>query len=151
MQTEEISRHAAIGKLVAYWAGKRPAPDRLPAKAAIDPAELRATVANLVLFDVVGGGEDFAMRLAGTAVEESYGRTLKGFRIGSLGAEGATAVGIDDFRTVMRTRAPHYKRFSLHVFQRNHVELVRVLLPLSRDGREVDTILGGYWPAGRAS
>lgn len=147
MQTEEITRHAEIGALVAYWAAKRPAPDRLPAKTAIDPAELRATVANLALFEVIDGGEDFALRLAGTAVEESYGRSMKGFRIGSLGPERATAVGIDDFRTVMRTRSPHYKRFVLDVFDRHHVKLVRVLLPLARDGWAVDTILGGYWPA----
>ena len=62
-------------KALAYWRA-RAAGRAMPARADIDPVDMRGFIANVGLVDVLADGREtpeFRVRLAGTAVEEVFG------------------------------------------------------------------------------
>ena len=67
--------------LYRYWEGKRRG-RTMPARADIDPLELRQQLANLILVDVAGSPPQFRIRLAGTDIVSRYGAELTGRALG---------------------------------------------------------------------
>jgi hypothetical protein len=59
-----------------YWLGKAPAPGVLPARAALDPIEMKPVLSHVMVIEVVAGR--FRYRLVGTEVVASAGYDFTG-------------------------------------------------------------------------
>ena len=138
-----------LRELYDYWRAKHRGA-RLPARADIDPLEIPRLLASIALLSVVGEGEDFMFDLAGTRIEEVHGRSLKGISLSELRTSLELSPAVEQYREVARDGEPRYREGDLKIFGKEHWSSYRLLLPLSSDGKRVDTILAGgiFWPVG---
>lgn len=137
-------RHASLRELWQYWASKR-TPD-LPGRGAIRPEEMRRFLGNLLLMDVICGGEDFLYRLHGTKLVNLFGGDLTGRKVSSLVIDGVADL-LDEGRRVVRSRSHYYLEETV-VAEKNHVRVSKLILPLAANGRDVDMLLVGIFPIG---
>src|SRR5579859_6524456 len=68
-------------RVLHYWQDRREG-DAAPWRAAIDPADLRGALPNVVLWDVTNSG--YRCRLAGTEVDTTLGHGLQGVELGEI-------------------------------------------------------------------
>ena len=138
--------------LYDYWQRKRD--DRpLPARADIDPIELKYLLGNLFLVDVAYGPLRFRYRLAGTNIVQLLGRELTGRTVDDLeGLPMGPQIVKQHFSEVVLSREPSYKLLELTI-GRTPIVYRRLLLPLSPDGGAVNMLLGGgvYQPAAQSA
>lgn len=131
---------------LAYWRGKAE-PSGMPARADLDPIEMRAFVANVALVEVLGAEvpPTFRIRLAGTAVEDVFGH-LTGKKLAELPEYfGARWHGL--FQAALDARAPIRITTRVTLERRDHLTAEALLAPLSQDGSSVSMlfICVGFW------
>jgi hypothetical protein len=129
--------------LKQYWDAKRGA-RRMPARADIDPADLRMHLGWLELVDVLPDCSDFRFRLLGTRINEAFGRDVTGKLVTELYAEkdpDYCAVFLSHFRTVARDCAVVYGHGSLSIVGKPFRSYDSVSLPLDRGDGTVGMIL----------
>ncbi|HEV2673486.1 MAG TPA: PAS domain-containing protein [Aliidongia sp.] len=137
-----------LAALYAYWSGKRGARP-MPGRADIDPAELRLLLPHLLLIDVVDGGQDFRYRLVGTEIERQIGRQVTGRMIGEALSGDYLAYILSLHRRVLAERASVYAENSFNEGRAgfgllaDYKRTYRLMLPLSKDGTEIDMMLCG--------
>lgn len=143
----QAERNPRVRDLVDYWRSIFPAKDLLPGRRRFDPVQIPLLLPNIVMWEVVKGGEDFVARRAGRAIEEIYGLDLKGFRTSSVEEGLHEELGLQRFRAVVAERRPDFRRDRPRaLFPTAKAAIVdRVILPLAKDGAAVDFIVGGYW------
>ena len=127
-----------------YWQSIRPEYG-LPGRQHLKPAAIPALLANIRLVEVVGDPARFKTRLVGSVLVEFFGRdytgewhdeTFPGFR------ESASQ---RDYLDVIATKQPRWKIGTPYQTRnKDHYKSERVLLPLARDGENVDMILCVY-------
>jgi hypothetical protein len=105
---EKARSHPKLHRLSAYWSGKCRG-GRLPARADIDPVEIPDILPYVVLWDVVDGGRDFRIRLAGTRFEAAHGRSLRGALMSQLVDEMKVSPPWDRLARVLRERCPDFR------------------------------------------
>jgi hypothetical protein len=130
-----------IRKIYDYWL-KKSGDGVLPARRDIDPVDVYDCLSTLMILEVVDGGRDFRIRLAGSQVEEAHDRPLKGLMVGELGAEMKPT--LERFQAVVQTREPDFRSSSLAAVGRSFIEFDRVALPLAEDGKTVTHLLCCY-------
>lgn len=136
--------HPKLRALFEYWDGKRNG-RTFPARASIDPVELRSLLPNVLLVDVEHDPLRFRYRLVGTELTAVLGQELRGRYVDEMPvwfrkfAEAA-------YRQVVDARAPTYSDINT-VENFWPVRYSRLLLPLSSDGAAIDVILGGLYRA----
>jgi hypothetical protein len=139
-------------RLYRYWAEKR-GTRRMPARADIDPADLREMLPNLALLEVTATG--FRYRLVGTRVAEDLGRDMTGAVAGAY----AKGMSFGDkivamFDQARRRAMPQFSTGEYRSPQQTVHWVSRLLLPLGVDGATVDMILmcrvAGYAPGPEA-
>ncbi len=138
--------HPTHAFLRAYWEGKRRG-RLMPARADIDPVEMKAHLGWIVLADVLPGCTDFRLRLVGTLVTEYFLRDNTGRTIKESFAEADPAVTdsvLAAFRTVARERAPLRSFGSPGWLGREFLDFDLLLLPLSAEGVHVDIVMGAF-------
>jgi hypothetical protein len=137
-----------LAALHSYWSSKR-GPRILPARADIDPGELRRLLPHILLIDVVAGGRDFRYRLVGTEIERHIGRPVTGRLISEVLCGDYLAYIRSLHQRVIAEAAPVY---SENNFDTDNVGLAevadfkrtfRLMLPLAKDGASIDMILCG--------
>ncbi len=129
--------------LYDYWLRIRPAPDRLPGRAHLDPLDIPAILPWIILFDMGQGPADTRYRLVGTQIVERVGRDFTG-RLLSEGYWGHdTDKVLEDYWAVAQAGRPE-------LWQRRMVDREGIphaydylLLPLASDGKRVDILLAG--------
>lgn len=137
-------RHAEQETLYAYWRGKRGHGGKLPARADIDPVDLRALLPRLALIDVLrdDAGLAFRYRLTGTEIVDRAGRDPTGKRFEDLYSGDYLATANATYREVVETGRPHTSdRVYPLVPGREYMSYDRLLLPLASDGSTVDMIM----------
>ncbi len=145
-------RDLELRQLHDYWLSKH-RDGRLPRRSDIDPLEVPRLLKGLALLEVVGDAEDFVFVLAGSRIEEAYGRSLKGVTLGELRqtADRETvdrktaemSPGAEQFGAAVRSREPQYQQGDLREYGREHWAYRHLILPLSSDGERVDCLLMG--------
>jgi hypothetical protein len=130
-------------ELFAYWASLRDGA-RLPGRAHLDPAGIKRLLPTVSLIDVKGGfgeggGLEFRMRLAGTAV---YGREITGKRLSDIYNTAAADYWRVELGKVVSDRRPAVGVHSLAWRGASHLSILWLRLPLASDGERVDMILG---------
>jgi hypothetical protein len=139
----DIGDDKSFADLLAYWNRKRG--DRLmPARADIDPVDLKSHLGSLLLIEVLPGLADFRYRLIGTNITAAYGRDSTGKTVSELyqAADPDTYRWLMVFyRLVAEERAPVRGGIPLRAVGKHFMSFDTLYLPLSHDGTTVDMIL----------
>lgn len=135
------SRWADILAFTAYWQGKRRADGRLPARADLDPLEMKPWLGHLSILEVVDGGRDFVFRLYGTDLAEAVGFDMTGKSAADY--PGARSqVLVRTYRAAMAARRPLLSAFVVRFAGRIVMPAwERVVAPLASDGNTVDKLI----------
>lgn len=131
---------APLQALLDYWLSKR-GPRRCPDKTDIDPTEIGPLLPHIILLDAAPPGGEFRYRLAGTRVTQMVGREVRGLTQRELHgnpSDPAMVQGIArieaEYAWVARAFAGGFRTSQLAVPGRDHVQLARLILPLSDVG-----------------
>lgn len=127
-----------------YWRVKREVRGGvLPARADVDPLELRSLLKYIVLADVVDGGRRIRFRLVGTTMVENFGEDFTGRHLDEI-MSGSYAEFIHGlFLDAIHRRAAVYSesRFRWDVGRATSTR--RLMMPLASDGETVDMVMVG--------
>ena len=130
----------ADDELVAYWESKKE-DDRLPARGDIDPIDIPKLLPHIGLIDVIDGGADFRYRLLGTRLNEVFGEDFTGQLVSETKQGEYGELLLDLYRSVVTERAPIVSESVFEYKGKEHLNIHRLLLPLAKDGEEVDMIM----------
>lgn len=129
--------------LYLYWAEKRGG-KRLPARADIDPIEMREWLGRLLLYEVVAGDDgaaDFRYRLVGSRLVHVFGADLTGKRVSEGSYMSDPAITLNNLRAVLANGRPRYRTDRLPGLSNRATTLERLFLPLASDGETPDMLL----------
>lgn len=142
---ERILLDPRIRKVHDYWMAKHRG-SRLPSRGELDPVDLSDCLGGLMLLDIVGvgGGQDFAVRLAGQQVEEAFGRALRGKKLLEVFKDMADTDCFRRFRLAAITGEADFRSADLAGLGRPFIHYDRAMLPLSEDGNTVTHLLCCY-------
>lgn len=140
---ELVKLPESLTRVFAYWCGKRGGRP-MPARADIDPSEIKPLLPYMILVDVVYDAEarpDFVYRLVGTREVEIRGNDPTGHRVAEAfhGPSAENAVGC--YVQVVEARAP---LLDDEYFVRDgdrYADEANLFLPLSNDGEHVNMVL----------
>jgi hypothetical protein len=141
--------------LLDYWIARFPkdSPGQLPGRQHIDPTDLPARyLAQLLLLDVIAATpRRFRFRVAGTAFAAIIGRDVTGLHFDELGgAPDRVAPVAKALDLIVEQGRPVFVEGALTLPSDDFFWVKRLGLPLARDGRNVDMVLG-LWLAQRKS
>lgn len=128
-----------------YWDSKRG--DRaMPARADLDPVEMKAFLPHIVLTDVLHNSApdlplDFRYRLMGTTVDAHMSRRFTGLRLSELPAQQQGSQIWQNFSDVVEARQPRLHRVPYVGPHKDFLSLIDLVLPLSDDGRSVTMLV----------
>lgn len=133
-----------ISRLHRYWRDIRPAGSPMPSRRDLDPAAIPRLLPAIRLIDVHRDPWRFRYRLVGTELVRMLGRDPTGTWYHENVADAQSTKSHADLVYVAEGRGYCYRRgFPLQLVpNKDYVSSERILLPLARDGREVDMILG---------
>jgi hypothetical protein len=135
--------------LLDYWRGKC-SPGRLPARADIDPLELKSLLGNINLIEAVRQSDDtrrFRYRMFGTEFVFYHGGDLTGQWVDEIGNPVYRQQLVSLYEQVVATGATPMLSYDYILDSRRH-RFQAVILPLASDGREIDMILSSGLPIG---
>ena len=132
--------HADLTRLHDYWLSKR-AGRRFPARADIDPQELRFLLGSILLIDVLWEPLRFRYRLTGTTIVLTSGYSLHGRGPEEVEDEEYRARIFRAFERVATAGVP-YARTTTRMLDGRPRTYDALVLPLSGDQRRVDMLLG---------
>ena len=143
LMTEAFLKNCSIrtAALYRYWEGKKRG-RLLPARADIDPADMKPWLSGLVLVDVGPGGcQDMVYRVVGTLVclhrgYDPTGRPVQEGLYGNLRDEV-----LENYRIAVEERAYVFDFDSTPSRSGLSREIGTLFLPLSTDGEHVDKVL----------
>jgi hypothetical protein len=118
-------------------------PRGLPGRQHFDPADVPELLPNLRLVDVHHDPLRFRYRLLGSRVDVVHGRNLTHQWLDEAHrADRQVDALLDDYRRVVETARPHWRKGAPHVVPEPEIATVEVLrLPLARDGDVIDMLL----------
>lgn len=140
------ARTATVREFLGYMRKIHP-DDRLPPRAAFDPAALAPLLANVVLAEVERGAPDaekrFFVRVAGQAVLDASAEIRMGRYLDETLALPENRAPIDSRRQVAATGCTHFWRGAPRIrFKLDYIETVELAhCPLAEDGSTVDRIV----------
>ena len=133
-------RDPRVHRLLGYWLSKR-GDRRLPSRADIDPAEIPELLPNVILIDVDHHARRFRMRLAGTAICDTYHRDI-------TGEDFENVVGSENYKLLHPTICAVAFDLNIHHiisdfdFGNSNYYYERILLPLSNDEKITNILIG---------
>lgn len=138
-------------ELLAYWTARKE-PGRLPARASIDPRDLKRLLPTVSLIDVTrwGGRRNYRLRLAGTGLYRVYGGEITGKSLEDVYPGEVCEAWRRELDSVVEGRKPVVGVHSFAWRGAAHLSTMWLRLPLASDGGEVDMILGYDAPIGGA-
>lgn len=132
--------HDDLSRLFDYWQSKRGA-RAMPARADIDPLEMRWILGRLTLVEVLPDG-DYLWRLDGTEIVDFFRTNMTGRRLSDYPRSEMSQLMADEFAAVVQTRSPKIARRVGRIDERIwEYDILR--LPLSEDGVTVSMVLSG--------
>lgn len=130
-----------LRQLCAYWDERRR--DRtFPARRDLDPLDFRQALGHVVLIDVLADPVRFRFRLHGSLLSARAGYDMTGKMVEELPDPVNRALLLERCHGLVATRQPLVVVDQRIVGQRRY-GYEAVWLPLARDGRTIDMLLGG--------
>jgi hypothetical protein len=131
-----------LNHLYDYWQRKRG--ERFaPARADIDPLELKFILSQVLIFDVLDGGNDFRTRVAGTGTYALHNADITGDLLSALKPKEFSDAILAHYRSIIAHRGPTYSRTGYWEGSRETEAYHALRLPLSSNGQDIDMILVG--------
>jgi len=127
--------------LWSYWAARR-GTRRMPCRADIDPMAIPHLLPHLLLIEMMEDSR-FRVRLAGTAIVESYGEELTGRFVDELFTPARRAVALRHYVLAFDSARPIAACNRYTNVRGTELAASRVILPLSEDGESVNMLLIG--------
>lgn len=138
-----------LARTFRYWESAR-RERKMPSREDINPMELRDVLPHIVLVDVERAPLRFRYRLVGTYVTGISGRDITGRYADTTTFRQSLHDVVGPYTMVVENGAPVGKVGEARwVPNRPWVRLETLLLPLGRDDRQVDIILGAIAQPGR--
>lgn len=136
--------HATLVAIYRYWDSKRRG-RVMPQRRDIDPTEISRLLPHIFMIDVEREPLRFRYRLIGTAICEFLGRDFTGRMIDAANYRPEQAAELQKINgTVVETVRPvACKGTIFYVPGREWLLTEAILLPLGKDGINVDIIIGG--------
>jgi hypothetical protein len=136
------SCHVKVAELFRYWNSRRP-PHGLPGRQHIDPLDVPRLMPHIWLLDIERQPLRFRYRLVGTELVRAGGRELTGHYMDEIHGKFGQSPQAVNYVNLAMTNRPHWRKGSVTFdWDRDHVVVERLILPLCRDGRTADMILG---------
>ncbi|MDJ0949777.1 MAG: PAS domain-containing protein [Alphaproteobacteria bacterium] len=133
-----------VAELYGYWSLMRNG-RAMPARDDIDPVAISGLLPDVFLVDVERNPMRFRFRLVGTEIVARYGEEITGRALDELDLGGKTADIARKYRGIVERQAPSYGVQEIRKRDGRWLRYERLLLPLSRNGIDVDMALGGAW------
>lgn len=134
----------ALFGILDYWNRKRGARE-MPARADIDPLDLRRQLGNLIIIDVEHQPTRLRYRLIGTRITELMGRDSTGKYYDEIyDAELLNSI-YRSFEWLFANRRPLRTHGEAFYPDKNFYSYETLNLPLSSDGLVIDKVLGGLY------
>lgn len=133
-----ITLPSHMAELLRYWR-MIARQQRLPSRSAFNPADMRAHLSQIVLFDVPESVSDTRYRLVGTEVVQQRGLDPTGMKLTDLYDGKPLLRRLDTVSRLCRDKTP------LYVAGKAHAELKyfrALLLPMSENDEDVNVLLG---------
>jgi hypothetical protein len=130
-----------LNEFVRYWESKG-RDGRLPARADIDPAELKSFLGSIFMLDVVGEPKRFRYRLVGTKIVEHVGRDSTGKFQEEAYSPAQAAENNAMYRWICEHKRPLRNFGVINWVGREFFKYEIANLPLAADGETVNIILG---------
>jgi hypothetical protein len=132
--------HKTVQAMYDYWLGKRGG-RTMPARADIEPAEIKKLLPMMVLVDVTADARRFVYRLVGTQEVAERGVDPTGKSVAEAFFGGSLEETLSCYDYVVRNRAPFCYRdpYAASDGQIQNDDIV--YLPLSEDGANVNMVL----------
>ena len=130
-----------LGSLLGYWNRKRG--HRLfILRSELEPREIVSLLPIIFMLDVQNDPRRYRIRLMGTEVVQRFGGEYTGRYMDELDFGEAKAQVLADYGRVADSVEPHLV-FSEYTQQgRGRIQVERLALPMSTDGRHIDRVLG---------
>lgn len=129
-----------IDEARAYWERIRGARS-MPARADIDPAEIKRILPHILLLDVAREPLDFYYRLVGTEIDRHSAEKHTGKWISEIPDRAPPSTVWDNLRQVVETRLPSERTVRYVGPLKDFVTTRQIVLPLSNDDREVNMLM----------
>jgi len=133
-----------IGELHHYWLSRWPAPDLLPGRQHCNPSDIPALLPWVWLADVHRNPLRFKYRLVGTGCVEATGPEITGRWLGEVHPDFRGSALYPHFEAAAeRAQVAYYRGPPLYIsaiYDRKWKTLERLILPLAKDGRNVDML-----------
>jgi hypothetical protein len=136
--------HEMIATILRYWREVRPGAGLFPGRQHFDPAAVTKLLPWVRLYDVFRDPLRFRYRVIGTELVRHLGRDPTGTWFGDDVPDAAQSKAYRDLVFVASGNGLSYHR-GYPVFtkeHKDHLTAERILLPLAKNGRDVDMILG---------
>lgn len=152
VEVDEFPAESPVVKLYDYWRAAAPAPDVLPGWQHIDPDEMDAEVRHWIcIVDVIetgGAPLDYLYRLIGPGNVLLVGRDATGQLASTVFGRVDAPFLLGTFDLTAETGTPTFWIATVPQDQVGEVTIHRGLLPMARDGRNVDMLLcaAAPWP-----
>ena len=117
----------------------------MPARADIDPIEMREWLGNLVLIEFFGDVRRFRIRVDGTNIAEAGGRGRSGAGIEALTSEAERDMLFGQYGLVLDEKRPAFFETEFTNSDGRFLRESKLLLPLSHDGENVNMVLAGIY------
>lgn len=128
--------------LLDLWQTKK-GENRLPLKTQFDPFVLKPWLGYLLLIEVCDGGADFYHRLNGSALRDELGFDWTGSKLSEM--PKTLWPLMEEYRTIVAGKEPHFNDRAV-LLDRPHIQISKLILPLSKDGEAVDFLLINIYP-----
>ena len=137
--------HARTAGFYRYWEAKRQGA-RLPARADLDPVEMKEWLPGIVLVNVTPDPAHrppyrLTYRLIGTRATELRGHEAAGKSVEEAFFGNSLAEILENYRVVIEERKPVYDGDRTRSKSGGRLEAETLLLPLASDGVTVDMVI----------
>jgi len=134
--------HPKVRRLFEYWNTRRPDPDLLPGRQHFEPLDVVDLLPHLWIVEHDKAAGRLRYRLVGTRIVEAIGRDVTGRWFDEVHPEAAQRAGYLRAVAGLRAGVPIWRRGRpWYRVDPEIFEAERMLLPLARDGRQVDMTL----------
>lgn len=139
----DTPRHPDLLRLFTYWNARR-ADRPAPARADIDPAQIKTLLPDVMIWNAQRQGEPFTIRLVGERIVRFVGRNNTGQSATFGMPADAAGVMTEVLGRVAASRTPLFRIGKAYwLLEKSYRNFEACYLPLSSDGETVDMILGG--------
>jgi hypothetical protein len=141
---------ARLVELHRLWQDIRPGQGVLPGRQHFDPLSVPKLLRWIYLVEIERERPRFRYRLLGTEHVFALGRDVTGEWLDEAHPAFASSPAYPQFLATADGQIAYYRGPPTYYFERDHLAIERMLMPLARDGKTVDMVLGVTVFSGRS-